>query len=139
MKHKQKDRFTESEGDAWFDRNHEAISRRNYDGSDPIIQAIDHCLVDEAKDAQQSRGQSLLEVGCGEGKRLQWLQENRPLQCSGIEPSSKAVELASSLGVQAIKGTADILPFSDHVFDFVVFGFCLYLCDRSFKNWYFFQ
>ena len=76
-------------------------------------------------------GLTLLEVGSGEGKRLQYLQENRTLQCSGIEPSSKAVELATSRGVDAVKGTANSLPFSDHLFDFVVFGFCLYLCDRE--------
>ena len=51
MKHKQKDTFIASEGDAWFDRNHEAISRRNYDESDPIIQAVDHSLENGVKDA----------------------------------------------------------------------------------------
>jgi ubiquinone/menaquinone biosynthesis C-methylase UbiE len=131
MKHKQKDTFVASEGDAWFDRNHEAISRRNYNENDPIIQAVDHCLANAVEDARSEGGVTLLEVGCGEGKRLQWLQENRALQCSGIEPSSKAVELAISRGVEAVMGTADSLPFSDDLFDFVVFGFCLYLCDRE--------
>jgi len=130
MKQKQKDTFIASEADAWFDRNHEAISRRNYNESDPVIQAVDHCLVNGVKDVQGG-GLTLLEVGCGEGKRLQWLQENRAVKCSGIEPSSKAVELATSRGVDAAKGTADSLPFSNDLFDFVVFGFCLYLCDRE--------
>ena len=29
------------------------------------------------------------------------------------------------------QGTADILPFDDQRFDIVIFGFCLYLCDRE--------
>jgi SAM-dependent methyltransferase len=29
------------------------------------------------------------------------------------------------------QGTADILPFKDHYFDIIIFGFCLYLCDRE--------
>ena len=127
MNQKQKDTFFATEGDAWFERNHLAISRHHYNENDPIIKAVDHCLVKANTDG----GITLLEVGCGEGKRLQWLQENRILQCSGVEPSSKAVELATSRGVHAVKGTADSLPFADHQFDFVVFGFCLYLCDRE--------
>ena len=29
------------------------------------------------------------------------------------------------------QGTAEALPFADASFDIVVFGFCLYLCDRE--------
>ena len=30
-----------------------------------------------------------------------------------------------------MQGTADRLPYRDGLFDVVVFGFCLYLCDRE--------
>lgn len=131
MKNKQKNIFIASEGDAWFDRNHETVNRRNYDCTDPIVQAVDHCLENSVKSRQNSGGLTLLEIGCGEGRRLQWLQEKRKLQCSGVEPSPKAVMLAKSRGIEAENGTADDLPFLDGIFDFVVFGFCLYLCDRE--------
>ena len=29
------------------------------------------------------------------------------------------------------QGTADVLPFDNESFDIVIFGFCLYLCDRE--------
>ena len=73
----------------------------------------------------------MLEVGYGEAKRLEWLQENRTIECFGVEPSTKAVDLAIKRGVKATKGTADDLPFEKQKFNFVVFGFCLYLCDRE--------
>ena len=130
MNQKQKDKFSASEGDAWFERNHAAVGQRNYNEHDSIIQAIDHCLYDLINN-DLGGGLSLLEVGSGEGKRLQWLQENRFIKCFGVEPSTKAVELAVERGVKAITGTADNLPFEEQKFDFVVFGFCLYLCDRE--------
>lgn len=72
---------------------------------------------------------SLLEVGCGEAKRLQWLQNNRSIECFGVELSTRAVELAVEVVMKATKGTADNLLFGK--FDFVIFGFFLYLCDRE--------
>lgn len=73
----------------------------------------------------------MLEIGCGEGGRLKYLQDNYSIKCSGIEPSKKAVDIANSKGIQAKIGTADCLEFDDGSFDIVVFGFCLYLCDRE--------
>jgi len=76
-------------------------------------------------------GGRVLEVGCGEAKRLQYLAQHFSLQACGIEPSAKAVALANQRGVEAIQGTADELPYEPESFDFVIFGFCLYLCDRT--------
>ena len=73
----------------------------------------------------------VLEIGCGNGYRLEWLQKHTAWQCSGIEPSAKAVEDACKRGVNACQGTAEELPFSSDTFDIVIFGFCLYLCDRG--------
>ena len=39
--------------------------------------------------------------------------------------------LASTKMVQVVQGAADQLYFESQTFDFVVFGFCLYLCDRD--------
>ncbi|OSO90613.1 hypothetical protein B7O87_09335 [Cylindrospermopsis raciborskii CENA303] len=76
-------------------------------------------------------GGKLLEVGCGEGKRLEWIQKSLDIECHGIDPSDKAVTIAQEIGVRAVRGTADHLPYPDETFDFLVFGFCLYLCDRD--------
>jgi len=73
----------------------------------------------------------VLEIGCSNGYRLEWLQEHKAWQCSGIEPSAVAVKDACARGLSVCQGTAEKLPFSDESFDIVIFGFCLYLCDRS--------
>lgn len=69
-------------------------------------------------------------MGCGNGKRLKELQ-TLGYEVSGIDPSKIAVEDALKKGVLARIGTADELPFIDNSFDILVFGFCLYLCDRE--------
>lgn len=118
----QKEIFLQSEGDAWFNRNKEATSKRGID--DVIVEAI-------TKLPSLGTGSTILEVGSGGGERLALLQEKLGFKCIGIEPGVKAVENARSLGVESIQGTADRLVFPDASFDVVIFGFCLYLCDRG--------
>jgi ubiquinone/menaquinone biosynthesis C-methylase UbiE len=72
-----------------------------------------------------------LEVGCGAGERLVWLQNHLNADCFGIDPSKAAVEHAVRNGIKAVQSTADILPYDNNTFDIVIFGFCLYLCDRD--------
>jgi SAM-dependent methyltransferase len=76
-------------------------------------------------------GGRLLEIGCGGGQRLAWLSEKMKMNVHGVESSGKAVEVARQLGVDAVQGTAESLPYKNGDFDFVVFGFCLYLVDRE--------
>ena len=73
----------------------------------------------------------ILEIGCGGGTRLNWLKNNLNADCYGVEPSAKAVAAACAKGIRAKQGTADALPFDTGSFDIVIFGFCLYLCDRE--------
>lgn len=122
---KQKDAFLESEGDAWFTRNEHVLNTRKLPDSDSLLGEI-LCLP-----SSQRRGLKVLEIGCGDGSRLNWLKENLRYECYGIEPSIQAVRVAESHGVDAQVGTADTLPFNDSMFDIVIFGFCLYLCDRE--------
>lgn len=122
----QKTVFLRAEGDAWFERNHQAIQNRIYDRDEPVIAAITRVLT-----TAPSGGGKLLEIGCGEGRRLEWLAKNLGLECYGIEPSAKAVTVANASGIKALQGTADDLPYESSKFDIVVFGFCLYLCDRE--------
>lgn len=122
---KQKDIFLESEGDAWLSRNERALVSRQLPKSDPLLLEITNL------DPPPEEGMKLLEIGCGDASRLSWLQENCGISCYGLDPSSRAVEVATQRGVDARQGTADQLPFDDQMFDLVVFGFCLYLCDRE--------
>lgn len=122
---KQKEIFLQSEGDAWFNRNHQGVAMQKLPDDDALLREIlDYLPVNTG-------GVKVLEIGCGDGTRLAWLKNNLDADCYGIEPSSLAVEVACSKGINVQQGTADSLPFENRSFDIVIFGFCLYLCDRE--------
>lgn len=127
---KQKDIFLRSEADAWFERNQQSAAKRNFETDDPVTAAtVEIAHLPEYADRHERI--QILEIGCGEGRRLSWLSENLGADVFGVEPSAMAVEQACSRGVKAQRGTADNLPFEKAKFDILIFGFCLYLCDRQ--------
>jgi ubiquinone/menaquinone biosynthesis C-methylase UbiE len=125
---KQKDIFLSGEGNAWFDRNADTLAKKEMPGGDPLLLELLSLQVQFA--GVQGVGK-VLEIGCGAGGRLAWVQQYMGLECYGIEPSESAVSQANRAGVRARVGTADELPFAEKFFDVVIFGFCLYLCDRD--------
>lgn len=120
---KQKSVFLESEGNAWLNRNNQGM----WSNFDPKTDRLLPDLLELPLDP----GMKVLEIGCSSGGRLLWLQENLNLECVGIEPSEEAVKIAREQGINVFQGTADSLPFGNISFDLVIFGFCLYLCDRD--------
>jgi len=126
---KQRDVFLKSEGDAWFKRNSGRADTRYDPDSDLLLTEILALSPESTSRTGETTG--LLEIGCGDGTRLAWLQENRMFNCYGVEPSEKAVAVAEKQGIAVHRGTAEHLPFDDRSLDIVVFGFCLYLCDRQ--------
>jgi ubiquinone/menaquinone biosynthesis C-methylase UbiE len=123
---KQKEIFLQSEGDAWFTRNQQGVAIRKLPDDDAVLKELLDFLPVNAR-----AGLKVLEVGCGDGTRLAWLKNNLNSDCFGIEPSAKAVLAARAKGINAQQGTADELRFENQSFDIVIFGFCLYLCDRE--------
>jgi SAM-dependent methyltransferase len=125
---RQKDIFLQSEADAWYERNKEALAKRRYSEDEPVTAAVSRiCELPEY--TQEGRRIKILEVGCGEGGRLEWLANSYNAHVAGVDPSSAAIEAACKRGVDARVGTADRLSFEDSTFDCLIFGFCLYLCD----------
>jgi len=120
----QKEIFLAAEGDAWLARNRERIGQVKRDSSDPVLRSIEDVRL-FPKD--------VLEIGCSSGWRLDVLSKIYGCRVSGIDPSQTAIAEGSSCypGLNLVRGTADTLPFSDGQFDLVIYGFCLYLCDRS--------
>jgi len=120
----QRDIFLSGEGDAWFQRN-----RRNQLLAIPADDLLLPALLElplEAGPATQ-----VAEVGCGQGLRLQALAQQRGWAVRGLDPSSDAIAAVTDLGVGAQVGTAEQLPWADKSIDLLIFGFCLYLCDRD--------
>lgn len=119
----QKDVFIEREGDRWFDRNKIEGEKLTYKREvDPVLKILSDMDINPRR---------VLEIGASNGWRLAVLKEKWPdAEMHGIEPSAGAV--AENYETVTIKqGTAEELPYEENSFDLVVFGFCLYLCDRA--------
>jgi ubiquinone/menaquinone biosynthesis C-methylase UbiE len=121
----QRDVFLDSEGDSYHRRNKDKLVRLDE------MAANDHVLV--SLSALPLEIESVLEVGCSNGWRLEALRRRYGARCCGVDPSSEAIAEGTGLfpGISLRTGTADRLPFDDSTFDLVIFGFCLYLCDRE--------
>ena len=120
---RQKDAFLRSEGDAWLARNEAALASCDW-LRDPVCVKVA---------SLSSAGERLrvLEIGCGDGSRLQHIARHHGHAVCGVDPSAKAVARARDRGVEATRATADQLPFADASYDVVISGFCLYLCDDA--------
>jgi ubiquinone/menaquinone biosynthesis C-methylase UbiE len=119
----QKEIFKAGEGDRWFFRNRKS-SNSCRDSEDIIVNLIKSIELFPKK---------VLEIGCGGGHRLEIVRLAFQTDCYGIDPSTKAIDDGKrrypNISLQV--GTADNLPFDDDSFDMIIFGFCLYLCDRK--------
>ena len=99
----QKKIFLQSEGNAWFNRNKQALSETSLPDQDRILPDL--------LELPLQPNMKVLEVGCGNGNRLVWLKENLTLECSGIDPSAQAIEVARSRGIDAYQSWLAILDF----------------------------
>jgi SAM-dependent methyltransferase len=121
---RQKDAFLASDGDAWYRRNHDKLALLREGGQDRVLTAID---------ALSLRPQRVLEIGCSDGWRLSLLCDRYACNGQGVDPSAAAIEAGRRRDprLDLRRGTAEALPFEISAFDLVIFGFCLYLCDRD--------
>jgi ubiquinone/menaquinone biosynthesis C-methylase UbiE len=121
----QKKLFMDSEGNHYYQRNK---------GNDVFFQeriAADQVII--AAKFLALHPSSILEIGCSNGWRLEALRNIYGANCVGIDPSMQAIQegMASYPNITLKQGTADQLPFDKDSFDLIIFGFCLYLCDRD--------
>ena len=120
--------FLEGEADEWFSRNHSHVSIT------PQRQLLGEWCNPHKNDVGK-----ILEIGAGNGIPLAYICNVLDAQGIGIEPSHKAVEnwslirgdIVGGASTSLRVGLANEIPFEDKSFDLVIFGFCLYLVDRS--------
>ena len=64
----------------------------------------------------------VLDIGCGNGELLYFLEDNKSIQGQGIEISHQGVKESVSKGLSVIQGDADedLINFPDHAFDIVI-------------------
>lgn len=119
----QRDVFIAGEADAWMDRNRPGMERFAPE-KDTVVRLVRPHL---------RRGARVAEVGCSMGQRVAALTELSAGHGYGIDPSAKAIaaglEWHPALRLEC--GTAERLPWDDASMDVLVYGFCLYLCDRG--------
>lgn len=126
----QKDVFLHSEANAWFERNQNSVALQDFSTDDLVSGAVIE-IANMPAYSERRAPIKIVEIGCGEGRRLSWLAKELNAEVFGVEPSTLAVDRARGRGVDARHGTADSLPFDSAEFDILIFGFCLYLCDRT--------
>jgi ubiquinone/menaquinone biosynthesis C-methylase UbiE len=110
---KQSKIFTDGEAEEWFARNQDKLPNKD----DPVIDSIVSARI---------KPRVVLEVGCSNGWRVKMMQKQFGCAAYGIDP------LFKNTLWNCIAGTADDLAmFTDNKFDVLIYGWCLYLCDRE--------
>lgn len=113
---KQSTAFYMGEAQAWLDRNKDKLPPDR----DPVIDIIETAGISP---------HNVLEVGCGNGWRIDILAEKYGCSTWGIDPVVTP-EMGRKHG-SIFTGAADKIGFRDSSFDLVIYGFCLYLVDRE--------
>lgn len=117
----QKDIIINSEADAWFLRNKEALLKKNeFPHLDPIIKFL-------------KKDEKVLEIGSSFGYNLDFLSNKSGCLGHGLEPSQLAVDFGRQLykNIEFRKGTIDQADVFNEKFDHIIVGFCLYLVDTD--------
>jgi ubiquinone/menaquinone biosynthesis C-methylase UbiE len=120
--HTQKASFLAGEADAYFARNpFDANASRRDLWNLRLSQLV-------------RSGDRVLEIGCSDGRRVATIGELSGVDCElvGVDPSTEAIESGRTRfpSVDLRVGTADATGVDGEV-RLLLFGFCLYLCDRS--------
>ena len=123
----QQDSFWDGEGDSWLARN----------SSLPVSPTRQ--ILAEWCNPFGEKINSILEIGAGSGRPLEFICGQLDASGVGIEPASMAVEGCSGdrnrlnrlKNVTMVRGVASALPFDDSCFDMVIFGEVLFWIDRS--------
>ena len=119
--------FKIKDANEWFLRNKASLKSMNMK-KDEISNLIISWLKPFKKDIKK-----MIEIGCGNGQRLDYISNNLNALGKGIEPSDKAISYAkryfSHLEIRC--EYSDKISFKGKDFDYIHLGFFLYLVDRS--------
>jgi len=115
---KQSEIFSETEGDAWYERN---VLKDRW-SNDPVLRITQELGITPIR---------ILEYGCADGVRLAAYKSLYP-RCVGIgvDPSRAAVadgKIKTGVGLRI--GRAVDTFISPGTANLIIYGFCLYVCD----------
>lgn len=116
--------FFESEGDEWFKRNKDYLEKKSdFDFPLEMLRRLN----------QKEQIQTVLEIGCSNGWRLQQIKSILPnAQLFGVEPSAAAIESGqkNAPDINFVRGLVSDLPLQQD-FDLVIVNFVLHWVDRK--------
>jgi len=122
--------FKLHEANAWFRRN-----QAHLQDSGPSYE-VD--LIEDVLGSFRAEIDDVLEIGCGDGRKVERMAAFFRARGAGMDPSTEAVAAGSkrlrgtnNTAVTLSVGTADELPFEAGQFDLVHFGFSLYVVSRE--------
>jgi len=115
--------FVNGEGDEYFKRHQNWLTSVNKETD----------LVYSSLVSLDLKPNSILEIGCANGFRLNWLYEKFGCYCMGIDPSSNAIKDGRKKYPEIIfeKATFDTLENIAKKFDIIILGFFVYLIPRE--------
>lgn len=115
--------FKQTEGDNWFKRNRKKLNRKRLN-EDVVLKVI------KLFSLQPKR---ILELGCANGYRLDFLRDKYGCKCTGIDCSKMAVEYGQRKyrGIRLICGGIDRINFKSAYFDLIVVNFVFHWVDRD--------
>lgn len=117
----QRNVFLRSEGDAYFRRSRSTLESAD---DDSVIRAIEFLDLEIG---------SVLELGCANGHRLEKLRTRMGCEAFGLDPSGQAIKdgVRSFPELDLRVGTGLEADVFQRDFECVIFGFFLYLVDRT--------
>jgi methionine biosynthesis protein MetW len=83
-----------------------------------ILGRSDYAIVSELIEPKTR----VLDLGCGEGELLAWLQDNKAVEARGVELVGAKVQRAIARGVSVYQGDIDqgLADYPDGAFDYVI-------------------
>src|SRR4051794_34059523 len=83
-----------------------------------ILRRSDYAIISELIEPNTR----VLDLGCGDGELLAWLQQNKDVEARGVELNGQRVQRAIARGVSVYQGDIDhgLQDYPDDVFDYII-------------------
>jgi ubiquinone/menaquinone biosynthesis C-methylase UbiE len=116
--------FKQLEGDNWFKRNQKDLNRKKILKNDTVLKLIRLFNIVSRK---------VLELGCANGYRLNYLKNKYNSRCFGIDCSKMAIKDGGSRfkGIKLFCSGLEKLNFKDASFDLIIISFVFHWIDRQ--------
>jgi len=83
-----------------------------------VLGRFDYAIISEIIEPRSR----VLDLGCGDGELLAWLQQNKQVEARGVEKDGSRVQKAIARGVSVYQGNIDngLVDYPDQAFDYII-------------------